>query len=65
MSIIYLRGQWSNVPNNGVSKFLKIVLSSAKIVDPEEMQHCAAFHLGPHYLQKYMYWFREFQNTMR
>ena len=35
MSIIYLRGQWSNVPNNCVSKFLKIGLSSAKIVDPD------------------------------
>ena len=65
MSIIYLRSQWSNVPNNCVSKFLKIGLSSAKIVDPDEMQHYAVFHLGLHYLQKYMYSFSGFQNTMR
>ena len=29
-------------------------------VDPDEMQHCAAFHLGLHCLQKYS--FRGFSN---
>ena len=30
-------------------------------VDPDEMQHCAAFHLGLHCLQKY--WLRGLPNT--
>ena len=61
---------WSNIcfkdhrsefPKYDVFKFQKIVLTSAKCVDPDEMQHYAAFHLGLHFLQKYM--FRGFQNT--
>ena len=40
---------------------LKIVLTSAKSVDPDEMPHIAAFHLGLHFLQKYP--FKCFQNT--
>ena len=39
----------------------KIVLTSAKSVDPDEMQHNAAFHLDLHFLQ--LYSFRDFQNT--
>ena len=31
---------------------LRIVLIIANNVDPDEMQHHAAFHLGLHYLQK-------------
>ena len=42
-------------------KFLKIVFTSAKSENPDEMQHYAAFHLGLHFLQKYS--FRDFQNT--
>ena len=34
---------------------------STKSVDPDEMQHCTAFHLGLHCLQNYS--FRGFLNT--
>ena len=34
---------------------LKIFLTFANSVDPEEMQQYAAFHLGPHCLQKYLF----------
>ena len=37
-------------------------MTSAKSVDPDEMPHYAAFHLGLHFLQKYP--FMGFQNTM-
>ena len=40
---------------------LKIVIIIANIVDPDEMQHHAAFHLGLHCLPKYP--FRDFLNT--
>ena len=56
-----LRGHRLKFPIHDVFKFLKIALTSAKSVDPDEMQHYAAFHLGLHCLQKY--WFRGFQNT--
>ena len=42
-------------------KSLKIVLTSAKSSDPDEMQLYAAFNLGLHCLQKYP--FMSFQNT--
>ena len=48
-----LRGQRSDFPSLDVSQFLKIVLTSAKSVDPDEMQHYAAFHLGLYCLPKY------------
>ena len=59
--IIILRGHRSKFPNYNVFKPLKIVLTSAKSVVPDEMQHNAAFHLGLHFLQ--LYSFRSFQNT--
>ena len=37
------------------------LVTLTKSVDPDEMQHYAAFHLGLHCLQKYS--FRSFQNT--
>ena len=40
---------------------LKIYFTSTNSLDPDEMQHCAAFHLGLHCLQKYL--FRGLQNT--
>ena len=40
---------------------MKIVLILANSADPDEMQDDAAFHLGVHCLQKYL--FRSFQNT--
>ena len=39
----------------------EIVLILANSVDPDEMQHYAAFHLGLHCLQKHP--FRGFKNT--
>ena len=36
-------------------KSLKIVLTSAKSVDPDEMQQYAAFHLGLHCFPKYLF----------
>ena len=40
---------------------LKIFFTFTKSVDPDEMQHYAAFHLGLHCLQKYL--FKGFLNT--
>ena len=40
---------------------LKIFFTCTKCVDPDEMQHYAAFHLSLHSLQKYS--FRGFPNT--
>ena len=39
---------------------LKIFFTFTNSVDSDEMQHNAAFHLGLHCLQKYMYSFRGF-----
>ena len=39
----------------------KDLFTFSNSVDPDEMQHCAAFHLGLHCLQKYL--FRGFPNT--
>ena len=40
--------------DSGLIRSLKIVLIIANIVDPDEMQHHAAFHLGLHCFQKYL-----------
>ena len=40
---------------------LKTFFTFSNSVDPDEMQHYAAFHLGLHCLQKYL--FRGFPNT--
>ena len=56
-----LRGQRSKFPCYDVCKSLKIVLTSKKGADLDEMQHYAAFHLGLHCLQRNL--FRDFQNT--
>ena len=42
--------------------FLSEDLFDLNSEDPDEMQHYAAFHLGLHCLQKYL--FRVFPNTM-
>ena len=47
--------------NYDVFTSLKVVLVLANGADPDEMQHCAAFHLGLHCLPKYL--FRCFQYT--
>ena len=41
--------------------YLKIFFTFTYSVDPDEMQHYAAFHLGLHCLQKYL--FGDFPNT--
>ena len=40
---------------------MKIIFTFTNSVDPDEMQHYAAFHLGLNCLQKYL--FRGFLNT--
>ena len=47
--------------NNIVFFCMKIFLTFANSVDPDEMQLYAAFHQGLHCLQKYS--FRSFPNT--
>ena len=47
----------ANYPDQGVKDYgvflpLKIVFTIANIVDPDEMPHIAAFHLGLHCLQR-------------
>ena len=59
--IYILRSQRMEFPNYDVFKSLMIVLTSAKSVEPDEMQHYAAFRLGLHCLQKYP--FRGYQYT--
>ena len=41
--------------------FMRIVFTLTNRVDPDEMQHSSAFHLGLHYLSNYP--FRDFQYT--
>ena len=56
LSIIYLKGsQVAKFPNSGIFLSLKIVLTSAKSADPDEMQHYAVFHLSLHCLPKYTF----------
>ena len=43
----------SEFPNYDAFLSLKIVLTSAKSVDPSDMPHHAAFHLGLHCFPKY------------
>ena len=60
--IVYiLRGHRSESPNYDAFLPLKIDLTSAKSVDPDEMPHFAEFHLGLHCLPKYP--FRGFHYT--
>ena len=44
-----------NFKNNTVLFCLKILFTFTNSVDPDEMQHEAAFHLGLHCLQKYSF----------
>ena len=56
-----LRNQRLYFPTEFQFLSLKIVLALENIVDPNEMPHNAAFHLGLHCLPKYP--FRGFQYT--
>ena len=60
LSIIYFKGSQVRFPNYDIFKSPKIVLTPANSVDPDEMHHYGAFHLGLHCLQKYS--FRGFKN---
>ena len=50
LSIIYFKGSQVGIPNYDAFLSLETVLTSAKSVDPDEMPHDAAFHLGLHRL---------------
>ena len=50
VSVVTLRGHRSAFSNNDVFLSLRIVLTLTIIVDPDEMQHNAAFHQGLHCL---------------
>ena len=43
------------IPNKIVFLSVKIIFVLANSVDPGEIPHCAAFHLGLHCLQKYIF----------
>ena len=51
LSILYLMGSEFSIPNYYVFIPVKVVLASAKSVDPDEMLHHAVFHLGLHSFQ--------------
>ena len=53
LPIVYFKGSQVDISKSWCVLFLKIVLVLANSVDPDEMQHCAAFHLGLHCLLKY------------
>ena len=48
-----LRGHRVPYPNYDVFLSLRIVFTLTNSVDPDEMPHYAAFHLGLHCLSKY------------
>ena len=55
-----------NLKKNIVFFCLKIFITFTNIEDQGEMQHYAAFHLGLHCLQKYLFrGFSEFQRVKR
>ena len=55
LPIVYFKGSQVDFLNYDVFLSLKIILIFANSADPDEMQHCAAFHLGLHYLPKYLF----------
>ena len=58
----YLGVSGYNLKEKNIVLFcLKIFFTFTNSVDPDEMQHYAAFHLGLHCLQKYSLW--GFPNT--
>ena len=59
--IMHLKRLYVNVLYYDVHLSLKVVLNLANSVDPDEMQHNAAFHQGLHCLPKYL--FRGFRYT--
>ena len=57
----YLGKSGNNFQKNIVLFCLKIFFNFTNSVDPDDMQHYSAFHLGLNCLQKYS--FRDFSNT--
>ena len=53
LSIIYFKRLQVRISKYIAFLSLIIVLTSAKSVDPDEMPHSVAFHLGLHCLQNY------------
>ena len=51
----------NSVDPDEILLYLKIFFTFTNSIDPDVMQHYAAFHLGLHCLQKYL--FRDFLNT--
>ena len=58
--IIYICGGVRSYFFDIVLFYVMILFTFTNSVDPDEMQHNAAFHLGIHFLQKYSFW--AFQN---
>ena len=52
LSIVYIKGSQVEFSNVCVFRSLKVVIILANRVDPDEIQHYAAFHLGLHCLPK-------------
>ena len=52
-SIVYIKGSQVIISNENCISFSEIVFVLANSVDPDEMLHYAAFHLGLHYLPRY------------
>ena len=50
LPIVYFKGLQVEFLNYDAFLSLKVVLILANSADPDEMQHYAAFHLGPHCL---------------
>ena len=59
LSMMYFKGSQVVIPNYNVFWSLGIVFTFTNSVDPDEMPHFAAFHLGFHCFSKYL--FRSFQ----
>ena len=53
LSIVYFKESQVDFSKSCCISALKVVLIIASGVNPDEMQHHAAFHLGPHCLPKY------------
>ena len=52
-SIVYIEGSYVKMSQKCCIFSLKIDIALANSVDPDEMQHHAAFHQGLHCLPKY------------
>ena len=51
LPIINCKGKKSAFPNYDVFLSLKIMFTLTNSEDPDKMPHCAAFHLGLHFVK--------------